>query len=68
MPPIANYCQVEKENTVQDSDLKRRMFLFLLQKKKKKKKFLFFGKAKYVLSDDDSTPCFLIRIQAFLFE
>ena len=67
MPPIVNYCQVEKENTVQDSDLKRRMFLFLL-KKKKKKKFLFFGKAKYVLSDDDSTPCFLIRIQAFLFE
>ena len=54
MPPIVNYCQVEKENTVQDSDLKRRMFLF-------------FGKAKYVLSDDDSTPCFLIRIQAFLF-
>ena len=38
MPPIVNYCQVEKENTVQDSDLKRRMFLFLLQKKKKKKK------------------------------
>ena len=67
MPPIVNYCQVEKENTVQDSDLKRRMFLFLL-KKKKKKKFLFFGKAKYVLSDDDSTPCFLIRIQSFLFE
>ena len=65
MPPIVNYCQVEKENTVQDSDLKRRMFLFLL---KKKKKFLFFGKAKYVLSDDDSTPCFLIRIQSFLFE
>ena len=41
MPPIVNYCQVEKENTVQDSDLKRRMFLFLLKKKKKKKKSFY---------------------------
>jgi len=49
-----NYCQVEKENTVQDSDLKRRMFLF-------------FGKAKYVPSDEDSTPCFSHQNPSFSF-